>query len=437
MRIARGTTARTAVALLVIALFLCSARGEGRAQEKLSPEEQRLSSYVDAHAQEALQLLERVVNVESATENLEGVKRVGGIFKTEFEALGMTAKWIEMPAGMNRAGHLFAEAKGSRGKRLLLIGHLDTVLQGKRFERNGNVARGNGTVDMKGGDVVIYFALKALKSVGLLDKSRVIVVLTGDEENVGAPLEISRRDLVEAARRSDVALAFEAAIGDTATVARRGSSDWRLQVTGVTAHSSGIFSEGTGSGAVFEAARILSAFHEQLRGEQYLTFNPSVIVGGTDVTFNDREDRGAAGGKTNVIAQSVIVRGDLRFISEKQRDAAKARMQEIVSKGNLPQTKAQLTFEDNYPAMSPTEANYELLKIFDQASVDLGLGKVEAFDPGGRGAGDISFVAPNVSGLDGLGVQGGGSHTPDEFMELDSLPIQIKRVALLIYRLTR
>jgi glutamate carboxypeptidase len=433
MRIARGI-ARTAGALS-LALFLCGAP-EGRAQT-LSTEEQRLSSYVDAHAQEALQLLERVVNVESATENLEGVKRVGQIFKTEFESLGMTAKWIEMPAGMNRAGHLFAEAKGSRGKRLLLIGHLDTVLQGKRFARDGNVARGNGTVDMKGGDVIIVFALKALHATGLLDKSRVIVALTGDEENVGAPLEVSRRDLVEAARRSDVALAFEAAIGDTGTVARRGSSDWRLQVTGVTAHSSGIFSEGTGSGAVFEAARILNAFHEQLRGEQYLTFNPSVIVGGTDVTFNDREDRGTAGGKTNVIAQSVIVRGDLRFISEKQRDAAKARMQEIVSKANLPQTKAQITFEDNYPAMSPTEANYELLKIFDQASVDLGLGKVEAFDPGGRGAGDISFVAPNVSGLDGLGVQGGGSHTPDEFMELDSLPIQIKRVALLIYRLTR
>ena len=233
-----------------------------------------------------------------------------------------------------------------------------------------------------------------------------------------------------------MALGFEAAIGDTATVARRGSSDWRLQVTGTTAHSSGIFGEDTGSGAIFETARILNAFYEQLRTERYLTFNPSVMVGGTDVTFDDREDRGTAGGKTNVIPQTVIVRGDLRFISEKQREEAKARMREIVAR-SLPLTKAQITFEDNYPAMSPTEENYALLKLFDQASRDLGLGAVEAFDPGGRGAGDISFVAPLVRGLDGLGVEGGGSHTPDEFMELDSLPRQIKRVALLIYRLTR
>jgi glutamate carboxypeptidase len=132
----------------------------------------------------------------------------------------------------------------------------------------------------------------------------------------------------------------------------------------------------------------------------------------------------------------VTVRGDLRFISEEQRESAKARMREIVTR-NLPNTKAQLTFEDNYPAMSPTAANYALLQLLDQSSRDLGLGKVEAFDPGGRGAGDISFVAPFISGLDGLGAKGGGSHTAEEFAELDSLSVQIKRAALLIYRLTR
>jgi glutamate carboxypeptidase len=423
---------RTAGALLMALIFYCVPA----CAQTLSPEEQRIASYVDAHTDEALQLLKRVVNTESATANLAGVRRVGRIFKTQFESLGLTAKWIEMPKGMNRAGHLFAERRGARGRRLLLIGHLDTVLEGKPFQIAGAVVRGNGTVDMKAGNIVILYALKALHNVGALEGSQVIVALTGDEENVGAPVETSRRDLLEAARRSDVALGFEAAIGDTATVARRGSSDWRLQVTGTTAHSSGIFGADTGSGAIFEAARILNAFYEQLRGEPFLTFNPSVMVGGTDVTFDDREDRGTAGGKTNVIPQTVIIRGDLRFISEKQRDAAKARMQEIVAR-SLPLTKAQLTFEDNYPAMSPTEENYALLKLFDQASRDLGLGAVEAFDPGGRGAGDISFVAPLVKGLDGLGVEGGGSHTPDEFMELDSLPRQIKRVALLIYRLTR
>jgi glutamate carboxypeptidase len=427
--------ARIASALLLVAIC-CAAHEQRASAQTLSPEERRIADYVDTHMDDAVRLLEQTVNVQSATQNLEGVKRVGRIFQSEFRSLGFTAKWIEMPPQVNRAGHFFAEHTGTRGRRILLIGHLDTVLEGKRFVRDGKVARGNGTVDMKGGDIVLLYALKALQSTGALSGSRIIVVMTGDEENVGSPLEVSRRDLLEAARRSDVALGFEAGIENTATVARRGSSDWRLQVTAATGHSSGIFSEGVGSGAIFEAARILNAFHEQLRGEQYLTFNPSVIAGGTNITFDDHEDRGTATGKTNVIAQTVIVRGDLRFISEKQRDAAKAKMQEIVSH-SLPQAKAQITFEDNYPAMSPTPENYALLQILDQASRDLGLDKVEAFDPGGRGAGDISFVAPFTSGLDGLGARGGGSHTPDEFAELDSLSTQIKRAALLIYRLTR
>jgi glutamate carboxypeptidase len=427
-----GHIARRAGALLV-ALIVCA--GVCGAQT-LSPEERRIADYVDAHMPDAVRLLEQAVNTESATGNLPGVRRVGRIFQAEFRPLGFTTKWIEMPAAMNRAGHFFAEHTGTRGRRLLLIGHLDTVLEGKCFVRDGQVARGNGTVDMKGGNVVLLYALKALHSAGALDGTRIIVIMTGDEENVGAPVNVSRRDLLDAARRSDVALAFEAGIEDTATVARRGSSDWRLEVTAPTGHSSGIFSQGVGSGAIFEAARILNAFHEQLKGEQYLTFNPSVITGGTDVTFDDKEERGTAAGKTNVIAQTVVVRGDLRFISEKQRDAAKAKMQEIVSR-SLPQAKARITFEDNYPAMSPTPENYALLKLLDQASRDLGLGPVEAFDPGGRGAGDISFVAPFISGLDGLGARGGGSHAPEEFAELDSLSIQIKRAALLIYRLTR
>jgi glutamate carboxypeptidase len=427
-----GHVARITITLLV-AITLCATLSGA---QTLSPEERRIADFVDAHMNDAVRSLEQTVNVASATGNLAGVKRVGNIFQTEFRALGFNTKWLEMPAQMNRAGHFFAEHAGGRGRRLLLIGHLDTVLEGRRFVRDGQVARGNGTVDMKGGDIVLLYALKALQSTGALDGTRIIVFLTGDEENAGSPVALSRRDLLEAARRSDVALAFEAGIDDTATVARRGSSDWRLQVTAPTGHSSGIFSEGAGSGAIFEAARILNAFHEQLKGEQYLTFNPSVITGGTDVTFDDAEERGTASGKTNVIAQTVVVRGDLRFISEKQRDAAKAKMQEIVSH-SLPLAKSQITFEDNYPAMSPTPENYALLQLFDQASLDLGLGKVEAFDPGGRGAGDISFVAPIISGLDGLGARGGGSHAPGEFAELDTLSIQIKRAALLIYRLTR
>lgn len=420
-----------AMALLIMAAVTPPAR-----TQSAPTAEQRMISYVDAHSQEAVSLLERAVNIESATLNHDGVRKVGQVFGTELESLGFTARWVEMPKEVNRAGHLFAERNGQRGKRLLLIGHLDTVLQGKGFERAGTRAFGAGTVDMKGGDVVLLYALKALNSVGALDGSRIIVAMTGDEELPGLPLSISRRDLIEAARRSDAALAFEAAAGDTATVARRGSSTWRLEVSAPTGHSSGIFAAETGGGAVFEASRILNSFYQELRGEQYLTFNPSVIVGGTDVTYDQSEKRGTAAGKPNVIAKSVVVEGDLRFISEEQKNQARAKMREIVAR-NLPRAAAKISFEDFYPAMSPTTGNYELLRLLDQASRDNGLGRVEAFDPGKRGAGDVSFAAPFLSGLDGLGARGGGAHEPVEFIELDTLPLLIKRAALLIYRLTR
>jgi glutamate carboxypeptidase len=240
--------------------------------------------------------------------------------------------------------------------------------------------------------------------------------------------------MVAAAKGSDLALSFESTVANTATVGRRGASSWTLEVTGKTGHSAGIFHEDSGNGAIFEAARILNQFYEALHREKYLTFNPSVIVGGTEANLN--EVTGTATGKTNVIPAKVIVRGDLRFISEQQKQAARARMQEIVAQ-NLAGATAKIAFEDGYPAMTPAEGNYALLKQLDQVSQDLGFGRVEALDPGDRGAGDIAFVSNIVPGLDGIGGKGGGAHAPGEFVDLQSLPMLTKRAAVLIYRLTR
>ena len=129
--------------------------------QKISADEQKLVDYIDAHKDEATALLEKVVNIESPTENLAGVKQVGAVFKAGFESLGFTARWINMPVEMKRAGHLLAEKKGTKGKRLLLLGHIDTVLRGEKFRREGDKAFGTGSSDMKAGNVVLYFALKS------------------------------------------------------------------------------------------------------------------------------------------------------------------------------------------------------------------------------------------------------------------------------------
>ncbi|MEE2821743.1 MAG: M20/M25/M40 family metallo-hydrolase [Acidobacteriota bacterium] len=405
----------------------------------ISPTEQKITNYVDAHNEEAISLLETTVNINSGTMNPEGVKEVGRVFKAEFDLLGFETSWIPMDQ-VSRAGHLIAKRQGNQGNKILLIGHLDTVFEKdslfQQFKRLGNMAAGPGVADMKGGIVVIIYALKALDSIGALDNATITVMLTGDEEDTGDPLDISRGPLLKAAQASDVALGFEGSVGGTgnATVARRGFTGWELKIKGTAGHSSLIFKQDFGSGAIYEASRILNAFYEELRGEPYLTFSPGIILGGTTSEYDPVQSRGTTFGKTNVIPETVVVAGDLRFISEQQRETTKNRMREIVAH-NLPLTSADIVFQDSYPAMSPTPGNYGLLEQLSQVSQALGLGNVTAVDPGLRGAADISFAAPYADSLDGLGVVGTGGHTVDEKVDLSSIPVVTKRAAIFIHRL--
>jgi glutamate carboxypeptidase len=421
---------------VLLALVLLSIHVPGIAQVT-DANEKKILDYIDAHIDDAVKLIERTVNIDSPTENLAGVKAVGRELQAELEAIGLKTKWIDMPADKKRAGHLLAwsDPLRGKGKRILLLGHLDTVLAGEKFRREGNRVFGTGIGDMKGGNVVVVYALKSLKAAGLLDNARVRVMFTGDEENSCDPDSVCRGDMIEAAKQSDLALSFEAAVRNTATIGRRGSSSWRLEVDARTGHSSGIFGQGMGYGAIFEASRIVDEFRQKLGGEKYLTFNPSLIVGGT--TAANTEAEGTASGKTNVVPAKVIVKGDLRFISEEQKEAARTKMRDIVAK-SLPGATAKITFEDGIPAMTPVEGNYELLRKLDQVSVDLGFGKVEALDPGERGAGDIAFISGIVPGLDGLGMGGSqNSHAKGESASLQNFPALIKRTAVLIYRLSR
>lgn len=411
------------------------------AQESLSDREQLIVDHIENHQDEALDLLRRSVEINSGTMNFEGVREVGAFFRPEFEALGFETRWSD-GAEWQRAGHLIAERPGS-GPHVLLIGHLDTVFEPdspfQSFEMlDDTTAHGPGAADMKGGIVVMLHALQALEAADALDDLHVTVVLTGDEERSGRPIDRARHDLIEAARAADVALGFENGDNDpqTVVIARRGWTGWTLDVSGTPAHSSQVFKPGVGAGAIYEASRILTEFYETLRGEEYLTFNPGLILGGTEVGHDDAAARGTAFGKDNVIAERTVVSGDLRTISMDQREQAKERMQAIVAE-SLPGTSAELVFDDSYPPMAPTEGNRRLLVLYDEVSRDLGFGSVEAVDPNDAGAADISFAARHVEmALDGLGLLGSGGHTTDEAANLALFPVQTERAALLLLRLS-
>ncbi len=408
--------------------------GAARLGATLSVEERAIVDWLAPRREEMTALLEQAVKIDSPSENIAGVRAMGARFATELEALGLTARWVDLPVESGRAGHLFAERKGARGKRVLMIGHLDTVLPGGKFVRNGDTARGSGVNDIKGGDVVLIYALKALQANGALADTQIIVAMTGDEESIGSPLELSRRSLLEVGKRSDVALAFEGGIPGEATVARRGSSSWQLEITAVTGHSSGVFSAALGSGAIYEAARILEGFHVELRKLPGLTANAGLMAGGAEAS----EDGFAlnARGKTNIIPAKAIVKGDLRAVSPEQVKEAEAVMRGVVAQ-NRPRAQPVVTFEHRYPPMAADARHLGVLALYDAASRDLGLGAVVANDPAKRGAGDCAFVAPYCAVLDGLGPYGSGAHAERETVELNSLVAQATRTAVLLYRLTR
>ena len=411
------------------------------AYAQLSSQEQQLITLIQQQMPQTIDLLKASVNINSGTFHINGVKAVGELYAKELRALGFTVEWIAMPDSLKRAGHLVAYRKGKKGKKLFLIGHLDTVFEpdmpANPFTMlNDSTATGQGVNDMKGGDVLIIAALKAMHQLRMLDETNITVYMTGDEENAAHPREISRGDFIARAKKHDIALAFETATNlNTVATARRGASGWHLEVEGRQAHSSGVFGT-AGYGAIYEAARIVNSFRETLSKEQYLTFNPGLFMGGSELNYQETAQRGTVSGKTNIISPKTVVIGDLRFISETQKENARNTMRQIVGQ-SLPGTKASIQFSDGIPAMSPTEGNAKLAVQLSAVSEAMGLGKVNPGNPGSRGAGDISYVAQYVDCLDGLGASGRGAHAPGETINLKEYPLLIQRTAVFLYRLTR
>ena len=408
----------------------------------LSGDELQMADYIDGRKEAAMSLLEKSVNINSGTMNFSGVRKVADQLMPEFEALGFDV-WFEDGAAFNRAGHLIARIEGGKGPKMLLIGHLDTVFEpGSPFQTFTRVddkhIKGPGVADMKGGNIIMLEALRALHAAGKLSSMNIMVVMTGDEELSGRPLALSKKALIEGAKWADISLGFENGDGNpaTANVSRRGSVDWVLTVKGTPAHSSQVFKPTVGAGAIYEASRILTSFYDKLRSEQLLTFNPGRIMGGTEVSHDKLNNSGSTFGKNNVVAEHATVTGDIRAVSQEQLIRVQHKMQAIV-KQSLPKTSAVIEFGEGYPPLSPKPGNHELLGIYSKVSQDLGQGSVTAVNPLNAGAADVSFTSEYVEmALDGLGMSGSGGHTVNETALVSALPDQAKRAAVLMLRLS-
>jgi len=416
----------------------------------LSPAEQKMSTVIDTHLDDDKRFLEQLVNINSGTMHLAGVVAVKDALQPRFEALGFNVRWVPMQAKTKRAGDLVAEhrcpqGEGRCGKRLLLIGHMDTVFEpSSSFQKyalvtgaDGKTATGPGIADMKGGIVIMLAALRAMKDAGVLEHAEIRIVLSGDEERTGSPIEAARRDMIEAAKHSDVALEFEPSGRvngqDAVSIGRRSSTTWHLEVTGLSGHSSQIFGARLGYGAIYELARILDTFRRELP-EDGLTFSPGLVLGGATAESNADATGGSATGKANVIAASAIATGDIRTLDNDQTQRTEDKMRKIVA-AHLPQTDAKISFDEGYPAMAATAAGRKLMQQWSDISIALGLGPVAEAGVMTRGAGDIAFAAPYDAGLVGVGMLGEGYHAEGEKGYLDSMAPQAKRDAILMERL--
>ncbi len=438
---------------IILILAALAAISPAATVAQATPAERRMAAFVEGDRAYGEALLERLVNQNSGSLNLPGVRAIGDMLRPEFEALGFDVRWID-GAAWGRAGHLMAtyrpaatrvpagsSSHGARGRRILMIGHLDTVFEPaspfQRYAREGNRATGPGVGDDKGGIIVILGALRAMRDAGTLARADITVFLTGDEERIGAPLDAARADLIAAGMTADAALEYEGLLrdttGDFGTTARRSSSNWTLTTHGRTGHSSTIFAPGNGYGAIYEMARILDAFRRELP-EANLTYNVGVMAGGTPATLDSAEETATATGKTNIIASEAVARGDLRTLTYEQDARIRAAMQAIVA-AHLPETDADIRFDTGYPPMAPTEGNRALLTLLNGVNRDMGLPTMTEVDPARRGAADSGFVAPHVDTLGGLGSAGGRAHAEGEYIDLDSIPLQALRSAVLISRL--
>lgn len=404
----------------------------------------KLQAFMREHQQQARQLLEKLVNINSGTMNFSGIKRVADVVKKELSTLGFVTTWVPMVKLVNRAGHLFAQHSGSGGQHLLLIGHLDTVFSQASdfqiFHETEQWASGPGIIDDKGGVVSLLYALKALKSLDLLAELQLTIALMGDEENVGIPFEQSRLPLIKASQSCDVALGFEPASSmGAAVISRRGIVYWRLEVIAQSGHSAKIFSHELGRGGIFEVANILCEFEKQLSHEPGITINPGLIAGGEKVTLGEPPNVAEVTGKRNVIAREVVVEGEFRFLSPQQFIQTRATMEQIVSRVSQQtnrQAQVNLSFMTPKPVMQAKQSNQALLKQCSQVSESLGLGALIT-DKTERGAGDINFIASQLPCLDGLGPYGQGMHTTQESLDIKAFSIAIQRTAGFIYHLGR
>jgi len=418
-----------AASLLSAAVF-----GAAAVEPALNSDEQALVQWLDAEEANMLDLLEQLTNINSGTLNKAGVDEIGRILTEELIKLGfmtqrLPGELIEMPScpgsayNIDVTDHILASKTGN-GKRLLLMGHMDTVFPTdspfQTFSRDGDTMYGPGVADMQGGLVVMLYALKALQNAGALRDLNLSILLNSDEE-IGSLS--SRKYIEEQALLHDYGLVYESSGNDTLTRQRKGLGQARFVVNGKASHAGGAHQ--LGRSAIKELAYKIVEIENITDYESGVTVNVGVISGG--------EAR-------NTVAPCAEALIDLRYPSPDQGiDAVNQFEQIFESVLSYPGGAGEITTTSwtnlHRPPKIPTaESDYLLEKT---RSIGRLLGQDLAVTDSGGGTDGSLSQAVGLPTLDSLGVSGTGAHSNREEARVSSLVERAKLSAVLIHRLSR
>lgn len=374
-----------------------------------------------------LEDLKNIVNIDSGTYNKQGVDRVGKYLQERFQAFGFSTRFDRQ----ERYGdHLIATHQGNapNGPRLLLIGHMDTVLADGEAQRRPftissspiyrgrgvRIATGPGVLDMKSGLLIGMYALHLLIAAQGANYQSVTFLCNSDEE-IGSP---SSKALVqELARQADAALVLEPGRSETTVVSsRRGVGQYRVEVRGVSAHA-GVEPK-RGRNAILELAhqvQRLQALNDTIPGT---SLNVGVIQGGE---------------RPNVVPEYAYCDIDIRVSDQAGLKALEAAMRKVTSRNVVQGTKITLSGSMCHMPFERTEGNARLVQLAKEVGLEMGL-KIEDVGSGGGSDGNTTS-AMGVPTLDGLGAGGGLAHNPGEYIELDYLHKRIALLAGLVQRI--
>ncbi len=419
--------------LVVLSLLISSmSNAQDIVEPLLTSEELELTSWLDSQEDNMLAMLERITNINSGSLNKVGVNELATIFSNELRQLGfqistLPGEVIEMPScpgsdyNVDVADHILASQNGN-GSKLLLMGHLDTVFPldspFQEFRRDGDKMYGPGVSDMKGGLVVMLYALKALHEQGDLQDKAITIVLNSDEEMGSLS---SRKYLEEQALLHDWGLVYESSGNNRLTRERKGLGQARFVVHGKASHAGGAHEQGRS--AIKELAYKIVQIENITDYETGVTVNVGVVSGG--------EAR-------NTIAPCAEALIDLRYPQPQQGLDAIAQFEDIFSNVySYPVDSGELSTESwtnlHRPAKVATPKSDQLLNktiaIARLLGQDLGVA-----DSGGGTDGSLT-QSVGLPTLDSLGSAGTGAHSNREEGRVSSLVERAKLSAVLIHRL--